>query len=294
MRRVRQILSEPLVHFLIIGAVVFGAWSALDRSPRDSDAQVIEVGPGRIAQLYQMFSRTWQRPPTPLELNGLVEAFVKEEIFYREGARMGLDRDDTVIRRRMQQKMEFLIEPRDAELNPSDEELRAYLAENAAAFHVPVRIAFRQVFFDPTRHGDTLKADIARLLAAIEADESGEVPKDAGDPTLLPPAMPLMRTDQIAANFGTEFAEALAVAPAGRWTGPLTSTFGHHLVFVDERTEKRDPSLDEVRDPVLREWQSAKRRTIADERYGALRANYEVIVTLPDDDRTSTVDADHD
>ncbi|WP_353646090.1 peptidylprolyl isomerase [Mesorhizobium sp. WSM2239] len=294
MRRVRQLLSEPLIHFLIIGVAVFGVWSVLDRSPRDSDPRVIEVGPGRIAQLYETFSRTWQRPPTPLELNGLIEAFVKEEIFYREGARMGLDRDDTVIRRRMQQKMEFLFEPSEAELNPSDEELRAYIAENAATFHVPVRIAFRQVFFDPTRHGETLKTDIDRLLAAIEADESGEVPTGAGDPTLLPPAMPLMETDKIAANFGAEFAEALIAAPAGRWTGPLTSTFGQHLVFVDDRTEKRDPTLDEVRDLVLREWQSAKRRTIADERYGAMRADYRVIVTLPGDDTTSTDGADRD
>ncbi|MDQ6438169.1 hypothetical protein RB623_29295 [Mesorhizobium sp. LHD-90] len=103
----RRFLAEPLVQFLVIGIALFG-YTAVDRSPSEADRQMIEVGPGRIAQLFGTFSLTWQRAPNPEELNGLVEAFVKEGIFYREGTKMGLDRDDTVYRRRMQQKMEFL------------------------------------------------------------------------------------------------------------------------------------------------------------------------------------------
>ena len=130
---VRRFLSEPLVQFLLIGVVVFAAWSARRPLAAEADRQVIEVGPGRIAQLVETFSRTWQRPPTPRELNGLIEAFVKEEIFYREGREIGLDQNDTVFRRRLQQKMEFLIEPREEELNPTDGELQTYLGENAGS-----------------------------------------------------------------------------------------------------------------------------------------------------------------
>lgn len=282
----RRLLAEPLVQFLIIGAVVFGAWSWLDRSPQEAGGQVIEVGPGRIAQLHETFARAWQRPPTPQELTGLIESFVKEEIFYRESIRMGLDRDDTVVRRRMQQKMDFLMEPGQAELNATDVELQDHLEENAATFRIPMRIAFRQIYFDTGKRGDAARDDAAVILAALENGGSGEIPAGAGDPTLLPPAVPLMRIDQIATDFGTDFAKSLGTAATGRWTGPVTSAFGQHLFFIEERTEARDPRLDEVRDIVLREWQSAKRRVLAEQRYQALRANYKVNLILPGQETT--------
>lgn len=283
----RRFLAEPLVQFLLIGVAVFGFYTAIDRSPAQADRQVIEVGPGRVAQLFETFSRTWQRPPTPEELNGLVEAFVQEEIFYREGTKMGLDRDDTVFRRRMQQKMEFLMEPGEAELDPSEAELRAYLKDNAEGFRVPARLAFRQIFLDPSKRGEGVQQDAEALLAALEVDEGGPDPADAGDPTLLPHTVRLIRADQIESDFGRQFVEELSRAEAGRWVGPIRSTYGLHLVFIDERAPARDPELDEVRDVVLREWQAGKRRRIAEERYREMRANYEVIVTPPGEETTS-------
>ncbi len=279
---VRRFLAEPLTQFLMIGALVFGLWSWLDRSPPAQDEEVIEIGPGRIAQLHETFRRSWQRPPTEQELSGLIDAFVKEEIFYREGVKMGLDRDDTVLRRRMQQKMEFLMEPDEADLTATDEQLETYLSENAQAFRMPMRIAFRHVFFDPARHGDRLEMDMAELLERLSEESADQPPPDAGDPTLLPPSVPLSPLDRVAAGFGDEFANAIAVAPVGRWTGPVVSTFGLHLVFVEERAEARVPALDEVRGIVIREWQSSRRRAVAEERYRQLRANYQVTVTPPD------------
>ncbi|BCH21196.1 peptidylprolyl isomerase [Mesorhizobium sp. L-8-3] len=286
MSLIRRLLTEPLIQFLIIGGVVVALWNWLDRTPGAKDLQVIEIGPGRIAQLYESFSRAWQRPPTQQELDGLIEAFVKEEIFYREGIGMGLDRDDTVLRRRMQQKMEFLMEPGAEELDPTDTELEAYLKDNAAAFHVPARVAFRQIFFDPAKRGDKMQYDMAGLLAVL--GEGGKAPADAGDPTLLPASLPLMPIDQIARNFGDAYAEAIASSDEGRWNGPLVSTFGRHLVFVVDRADPRDPSLDDVRELVLRDWRSAKRRTLAEARYREMRANYRVTIALPEQDATSS------
>lgn len=290
----RRLLLEPLVQFLVIGVVVFLAWSWFDRSPREADRRVIDVSSGRVAQLYETFTRAWQRPPTPQEFNGLIDAFVKEEIFYREGTKMGLDRDDTIFRRRMQQKMEFLMEPGEAELNATEAELQAYLKENAGEFRIPVRVAFRQIFLDRGKHGQSFDQDLVDLLASLQAGEGSETPPDLGDPSLLPAKVPLTRLDQIAGAFGGEYAEALAAAPSGRWAGPLISSFGHHLVFVEERTDAREPALGEVRDAVLREWQAAKRRTIAEERYRALRANYDVTVALPGEKGTFIVGASSD
>ncbi len=287
MTLLRRFLGEPLVQFLIIGIIVFGFYSLVDRSPPEADKQVIKIGPGRIAQLFETFSRTWQRPPTREELNGLIEAFVKEEIFYREGRKMGLDRDDTVFRRRLQQKMEFLMEPSQAELRPSDADLRKYLKANAEAFRMPMEIAFRQVFFDPSKRGDAVEGDIRTLLSALTADGDAPSPGQFGDPTLLPPAMPLTRTDQIEQSFGNQFAAELSRIEPGRWAGPIRSTYGLHLVFVDSRTEARDPELEEVLDTVLREWQSEKRRAVAEERYRKLRENYEVTIRPPQSGTTS-------
>ncbi len=281
MKVLRRFVSEPLVQFLIIGVVVFGVYSLADRSPPSADTQAIDIGPGRIAQLYETFSRTWQRPPTMEEMNGLINSFVKEEIFYREGRKMGLDRDDTVFRRRLQQKMEFLMEPSEAELDVTDDELGAFLTENAAAFRIRARIAFRQVFVDPVRRGETAQKDAEMLLAALERGDSATGLAEAGDPTQLPHAMPLMPADQIERDFGSQFVKNLQDAAPGQWTGPLTSTFGLHLVYVEQSVPARDPGLNEARDLVLREWLSRKRRAIAEERYQALRRNYKVTITPP-------------
>ncbi|MCX2721737.1 peptidylprolyl isomerase [Roseibium salinum] len=281
MNVMRRILGEPLVQFLLIGLAVFGVYGFAAGWPQssDPDERTIEVGPGRVSQLHDTFERTRQRPPTREELNGLIEAFVREEVYYREGRKIGLDHDDTLLRRRMQQKMEFLIEPSAAELSPSDAELEAHLQQNAADFRVPAAIAFRQVFLDPAKHGADFQKDAAELLARLE---EGTSPEEAGDPTLLPPGLPMTSVDRIARHFGPEFAEALADAETGRWIGPIPSAFGSHLVLIEERQETHDPKLTDVRDTVFEHWLSAKRRNLIEERYRALRDLYEISVLMPE------------
>jgi len=280
MKFLRRIFGEPLVQFLIIGAVVSGFYALVDGGPsEDARRQTIEVGPGRVAQLHETFSRTWQRPPTKDELEGLINAFIKEEIFYREGRAMGLDQDDTVFRRRLQQKMEFLMEPSAAELTASDTELQAFLESRPDLFKLSAQVAFRQIFFDPAKRGDAATNDAKAELVRLNANAAD--PAQTGDPTLLPHAMPSTATDQIARSFGDEFASQLLSIEQGTWSGPVHSTFGLHLIYVEERLAARDATLDEVREVVLREWQSDKRRSIAEERYQALRKNYDVTVTLP-------------
>ena len=106
------------------------------------------VSEARIRNLAQNFSRTWQRPPTREELDGLVEAHLREEVLYREAVALGLDRDDTIIRRRLQQKMEFVSEEAAALAKPTDEDLAKYLAANTEAFRVEPRVTFAQVYLD--------------------------------------------------------------------------------------------------------------------------------------------------
>lgn len=147
-----KILREPLTHFVLIGAAVFGLYALVAGGVGDTRDTIV-VTEGRVQQLAQIFAKTWQRQPTPEELRGLVDAYVKEEVYYREALKLGLDRDDTLIRRRMQQKMEFVTEPGDSLLAADDATLQAFLDANKSDFRVEPKVAFEQVFLNIEKAG---------------------------------------------------------------------------------------------------------------------------------------------
>lgn len=270
-----RLLREPLVHFVLIGAAVFGLYALLSDGGEERVRDRIVVSEGRVKQLAQIFAKTWQRPPTPQELRGLVDAFVKEEVYYREAVQLGLDRDDTLIRRRMQQKMEFLTEPGEEALTADDATLQAYLDKNMAAFKVAPQIAFEQVYIKP-KSGETDAK--SRAAEALEALKSGETPALLGDATLLPPAMKLSSVTSIERDFGDPFAKELTTLPLNTWTGPVSSPYGLHLVRVTQRVDGYDPKLAEVRDAVAQKWRTEKRDTFQREAYEELRSKYQVVL----------------
>ncbi|AUW42663.1 peptidyl-prolyl cis-trans isomerase [Rhizobium leguminosarum] len=279
MKILKTIIREPLVHFLLLGVTVFGLYSAVNRSPVAADGQVIELGQGELGQLFESFSRTWQRPPTESEFVTLVDSRVKEEVFYREGLKMGLDKDDTLVRRRMQQKMEFLLEPSGEELTPKEGELEAYLAANAGKFRTQDRLAFRQIFFDGKGSSESTVERAKIVLAHLETAAASE--ETAGDPTLLPERMELSDADVVASIFGKDFVAALKLVPEGEWVGPLNSPFGGHLVYVDEKKDGGTPPLADVREAVRLDWESGRRAQIAARRYDDMKKHYEVRVVWP-------------
>jgi hypothetical protein len=284
-----RFVREPLFQFLVIGAVVFALYAALQSRSVETAPDRIVISQGRIAQLAETFTRTWQRPPTDAELHGLINAFVKEEVFYREGRKLGLDTDDTVFRRRLQQKMEFLMEPTEAQLTPSEAELKTYLAANREKFRSPVRIGFEQIYFDPSRRGEHAESDAQSALAQLQSS-SASAPDNLGDATMLPPAMPLSPVVRIAANFGKQFVAPLRDAPIGKWLGPVHSIYGLHLVRIDERQAERDPQLEEIRDVVTSEWRLEKRQVIAEQRYAKLREGYEIVIEQAPDESSPGAD----
>ncbi|UVC08876.1 peptidyl-prolyl cis-trans isomerase [Rhizobium sp. TH2] len=281
MTLIGKIIREPLAQFLILGAVVFGAYSALDTSPPSADVQVIEVGQGQLDQMFQTFSRTWQRPPTEAEFKGLVDGYVKEEVFYREGKKMGLDENDTIFRRRMQQKLEFLLEPDSEELTPKAGELEAYFKLHAETYKAAAMLEFEQLFFRSDASGDAGELAAAQALEKLKADPKAAETTLISDPTILPPTMALSGADMIASNFGDAFAKAVMQAPMDQWSGPVRSTFGVHLVRPAKRVAASTPALDAVRAAVQGDWEASRRREIADRRYEEMKKNYEVRVNLP-------------
>jgi hypothetical protein len=278
MTRLQKILREPLLHFLVLAAGLFLLYGVI-AEPAAERSERIVVTEAKIGNLAEVFERTWRRPPTPAELDGLIEDHIKEEIFYREALALGLDRDDAVIRRQLRLKMQFISEDVAPPAEPTEVEVRAWLAEHADRFRNPSRISFTQVYLSPDRRGEDAWSDAERLLVALNTGQSD--PAEAGDPLLLEQDYRDLGAPDVERLLGQAFAARVAELPVGRWAGPVESGYGLHLVFVHERTPARLPDLDEIRDAVTWEWRAARREEANRAFYEALRARYEVTVERP-------------
>lgn len=276
----KRLLREPLVHFLILGAAVFALFKVAATPGAAPEARIV-VTSGKIEQLATAFVRTWQRPPTVEELNGLIEDNVRDEVLYREALAMGLDKDDTVIRRRLRQKYEFLSEDAALAKPPSDQDLQAWLDRHPEKFRVDPKIALRQIYFSVSGRGAAAAKDAETALARLNAAGKKSDASELGDATMLPHELALSSVGEIARVYGDNFAQAVAGMEPGRWSGPVKSGYGLHLVYVIERTQGRLRPLAEVRDEVQREWLTERRKSEADAKYRALRGKYAVVVEGP-------------
>ena len=272
-------LKEPLLHFLLLGAALFAAYSVL--SARETTRDAIVVSPGKVEHLAALFSRTWQRPPTREELEGLINDFVREEAAYREGMAVGLDRDDTIIRRRIRQKLEFVAENLARQIEPSDDNLAAYLAAHPDDFRIDPRLTFRHVYLHPDQRGETIDSDVRELLITLNGDPSIDA-STLGDRILLEHGYADVSLRDVASLLGQQFAAAVNELDPGSWNGPVGSGYGVHLVIVDEYSKGRLPELSESRDQVRREWENAQRLAAIDSFYSNMLEKYEVFIELPE------------
>jgi hypothetical protein len=203
---------------------------------------------------------------------------VREEVYYREGMALGLDRDDTVIRRRLKQKLEFVAEAAGIAAEPTDEDLRAYLEQRRDAYRTDARLSFVHVFLSAERRGDRVEQDAARVLGTLQSSRGAVDPAALSDPTLLEIRFEDVPLRDIAAQFGDEFAERVAQLPVGEWQGPIESGYGLHLVLVGARTDDRAPELDEVRDTLRRDWLNERRIAANEAYYQSLLQRYTVTI----------------
>jgi hypothetical protein len=271
-----RLLREPLLHFLVLGAALFGLFSIVDTKSTEAPTKIV-ISAGRVSALADRFARTWRRAPTEQELQGLIEDYIHDEVFYREGRAAGLDRDDFVIHRRVRQKMELLAEDMTT-AEPSDEQLAAYLASNPEQFWTEDRVTFHQLFLSATRRGSTLEEDAKQLASTLDRASAAVDATAIGDPFLLGEEFREMSRSDVAHTFGEAFAERLSGVEPGRWQGPILSSFGAHFIFVDERTKGRVPPLNTIRDAVLREWLNAHRIEAEQKLYRALLGRYQIVV----------------
>ena len=270
---IRKVLREPLVHFGLIGGAMFLAYGLLGE-PTADNAEIV-VTSDRIASLSAQFSATrGGRAPTDTELRGLVDTYVRDEMLYREGLALGLDRDDPVVRARVRQKADILSGDALA-AEPTDADLQAYLDAHRSEFDLPGRMSFEQIYFDPTKHDEALETVAANAREALTA---GRAPGAVGDRTMLPQRLTQVLPAEIRARFGDAFEQQVVQFRGEGWHGPVVSSFGAHLVRIISREPATRATLNTARHVIARDWTRAHTETMKERFYRELAKRYTVRV----------------
>jgi parvulin-like peptidyl-prolyl isomerase len=276
-----NLLKEPLLHFLLAGAGLFAAYTWMNRTvekPSVGKTPQIQVSAGDVQWLVENWTTQWQRPPTQEELRGLVVDYLNEQLLAREARALGLEDNDVIIRRRLAQKLTFLIDDTLRRADPSDDELQQFYDTNAQRFRSGGRISFAHIYFSPQRRADA-RLDATAALKQLE--ESNASATQLGDRLLIESEFRDETEKSVSSAFGPGFARAVFALKSNTWSGPIESGYGLHLVRVLALQEARLPSLSEVRARVVEDWKREQEQ-LAKERYLAeLRRKYHVVV---DDD----------
>src|SRR5271166_4404131 len=289
LRRMKRWLREPLLHFLLLGLVLFAAYAYMQRGRGggESSKQIaLTLDDLRTMDMY--FESQWHRQPTPAEFQAMVEDKVREEVLYREALAMGLDKDDTIVKRRMAQKMQFLAEDVTAAHEPSTAELKAWFEKNSNKFALPSRYSFRHLYFSPDKRGKDAQADATQVLSKIAGQpEDSKLAASLADQFMFQDYYGDRAPDALAKEFGPQFAVALEKLKPGSWQGPIESGYGWHLVYVDTVIPGRIPSFEEMETDVKTTWLGEQKAAAWQKAYQQMRAKYSVMLPAPPDKDTA-------
>ena len=274
-----RLIREPLIYFLTIGALIYLLYGLFSKPGGGEPDNTITITAGEIDWLETSWKKRWRRPPTPEERQGLIQALAKERVMYREALAMGLDKNDTIIRRRLQQKLEFLTQDLAQPTVPAEEDLKAYFITHTKRYQTPDLITFTQVFFDPDKRGDQALRDAEEIKVKLKAlGQAKEGSSEFGDRFMLQGYYPERTEAEISRLFGREFGRAVAALSPAQWHGPILSGYGTHLVYVHHRKVAPRVTLAQVQDRVRRDWENDKRQELNDKIIENLLARYEVII----------------
>jgi peptidyl-prolyl cis-trans isomerase C len=278
-----RLFREPLVQFLLAGLALFVVYRLLHPEVAGDDvSNRIVLTPDDLRQISVAWLAQGRPPPTPEEMKSLVANRVREEILFREALALGLDEDDTIVRRRMVQKMEFLAQDIADLSDPSGAELEVWFRQHAGRFAEPARATFRNLYFSPDRRGAGARAAAEAALAML-AGKPMSAPEAAAlaDPFMFQDYYPERTADQVAKDFGPGFARALFEIEPGSWQGPIESGYGWHLLWVESFVPARVPGFEEVEPAVREAWVEAQRVEFERKAFDRMKARYTVV--LPDD-----------
>lgn len=282
---IKRWLREPLLHFLLIGIAGFAVYSYMHRGRGGFESsRQITLSVDELRQINTVFESQWHRQPTAAEFQAMVEDKVREEVLYREALAMGLDKDDTIVKRRMAQKMQFLAEDVAAAHEPTTAELKAWFDNNSNKFALPSRYSFRHLYFSPDKRGKNAQDDAAKALSKIAGQpEDSKRAISLADPFMFQDYYGDRTPEALAKEFGPQFAVAFEKVKPGSWQGPIESGYGWHLVFVDTVIPGRIPALEEIESDVKTAWLGEQKATAWQKAYAEMRAKYVLLVPAPSD-----------
>ncbi len=273
-------LREPLLHFLLIGAILFLVYDLQNSAELKQESNQIIINQANIDGLIARWGKKWQRSPAQEELNGLIEQEIREQVLYQEALALGLDKNDPVVRRRLAQKIEFISSDLAAQVEPGEQDLRAYFEANPEQFEQPGLISFIQVYLNVDRRGASLKLEASDMLLELNRPDAEVDISTLGDPFMFGQQHDDLPDFAVSQLFGREFTEAVFDLPMDTWQGPVRSGLGFHLVRVSALAPAQQAELDSVREKVRFEWMAEQRREMENALYQGLRQKYEIV--LPD------------
>jgi len=274
--RLQTLLREPLIHFLLIGAALFFVFDQIG-DPVEVDNRIV-VSQADLDILASDWLRRTGRPPSPQQVEQQLRQYIREQVLSREAVNLGLDRDDVIIRRRLTQKMQFLFDDLGQVPDPSDAELDVFMSQHVERFTLPETLSFRHIFLNPDSRGKVIQDQAQQLLSRLQESNAVVDTSELGDPTLLPLQFDNQTRLQISNLLGDKFAGQVYSLPVNRWSGPVASGYGLHLVYVHSRTSARVQPLAEVRESVIRQWQTAKQQDLNHLFYQGIQQRYEIIL----------------
>ena len=275
-------LREPLLQFLVVGVLLFALWKVVNPHSADpGSANRIVLTDDDLKQLATTWMLAGRAPPTDQQMQSLIDDKVREEVLYREALALGLDKDDTIVKRQLARKMEFLAEDVSKLEVPQPGELKAWFEKNKDQFALPPRVSFRHIYFSPDRRGRNVQSDAERTQREL-AGKPMDAPAvaTAGDPFMFQQYYGDRPFDEIARQFGPQFARALLAVTPGAWTGPIASGYGWHVVYAESITPQRIPDFDDIEADVKSAWIEDRRNAVRVQLYKAMRARYEVVLPV--------------
>lgn len=275
----KNILKEPLVHFLLFGLGLFILFGLVNK--KNDGGDTILIDDYDMKNIIASWEMQWKRLPTDEELKSLIQQNIKQEIFYQEALKMNLDHNDEIIKRRLAQKMQFLSNDLATISEPTEEELEKYYDEHVEEYKTPYSYSLYQIIFSPDQRKDP-KNDALILLDRIKNKTPDQL-EGQGDPMPFPYAFNQVDASELKRQLGNKFSEELPNLPISQWAGPILSGFGYHLVYIVKRTPPQKPELVSIKDEILRDFEYEKQRKLDELIFQELKKKYQVEFNLDPD-----------
>lgn len=284
-KKLIQLITEPFFQFMFLGACIYGAFGYYGKAEDPLDSSRIVINSTQIDMLITQWESRWKRPPTRVEIQGLIDQYIKEEVLYLQAVKMGLAENDPITRRRMAQKLEFLIGDLASLQVPTDEELQTYYTEHTAEYRTPDKFTFIHVFIDPDLRKNKSHPDALSLLAELEVAGVPDAKSlKAGDRFMGTAYYSARNESEISRSMGSGFTSSLAKLEPGEWQGPILSGFGIHLVYVYEKEKGHNPPLADVKEDVLSAWRLQNQSKMKTDFLVGLKKQYEIVIDdLPEE-----------